>query len=134
MNYNVLNCHILEIEEYQYAFRFKALNKENDTILIISLKESYYDKYGYKKLILNNLQEIKLTEKYDFHLTQKKPTVSTMEQLGAFIIIEKDTLWKSFTYKDIPPSFMSHNTVGKYYSNKATNQVALFIQRKRVYF
>lgn len=118
MDYSVLNCRIIEIKEYQYAFRFKAL-KENDTILIISLKENYYTEYGYKKPILNDLEEIKINEKYDFYLTQKKPTVSTMEQLGAFIIIENDTLWKSKTYKEVPLSFISHNTIGKFYSKEA---------------
>jgi hypothetical protein len=64
-DYSTLNCCIIEIKEYQYAFRFKALN-ETDTILIISLKENYYDKYGYKKPILNHLQEIAVNEEYDF--------------------------------------------------------------------
>ena len=44
-----------------------------------------------------------------------------MEQLGAYIVIENDTLWKSQTYKEIPPSFISHNTIGQFYSKEAPN-------------
>lgn len=120
MDFNVLNCHIIEIKEYGNTFRLKALNKEKDTVLIISLKEVYYEN-SYKKPVLENLQEIQLDKEYNFYVTQKKPLVSTMEQLGAFIVVENDTLWSSRTYKDIPLSFISHNTIGKYYSPKATN-------------
>lgn len=119
IDFNVLNCRIIGIKEYQNTFRFKALNKEKDTILIISLKESYYNKNNYKKPVLENLQEIQLDKEYSFYVTQKKPLVSTMEQLGAFMVIENDTLWSSSTYKDVPLSFISHNTIGKYYSPKA---------------
>ncbi len=115
--YSVLNCRIIAIKEYQYAFRFMAL-KEKDTILIISLKNNYYDKYGYKKPVLNHLEKIRVNEKYDFYLTQKKQTVSTMEQLGVSIIIENDILWKAQTYKEVPLSFTSHNTIGQYYSKE----------------
>ncbi len=118
MDYSVLNCRIIEIKEYQYAFRLMAL-KENDTILIISLKENYYTKYGYKKPVLNDLEEIRINENYDFYLTQKMPNVSTMEQLGAFIIIEKDTLWESQSYKEIPLSFISRYTIGNFFIKNA---------------
>ena len=49
-DYSILKCNIIEIDEYQYAFRFMAL-KGKDTILIVSPKENYYDKYGYKNQI-----------------------------------------------------------------------------------
>lgn len=120
MEYSVFSCHIIDIIEYQYAFRFTAL-KGKDTISIISLKENYYNKYSYKKNILNHLEEIKINERYDFYLTQKKPIVSTMEQLGAVIIIENDTIWKSRTYKEFPLTYISHNTIGKFYSKEIDN-------------
>ncbi len=115
-DYSILKCNIIEIDEYQYAFRFMAL-KEKDTILIVSPKENYYDKYGYKKPNLKHLKEIKVNKKYVFHLVEKKSTVSTMEQMGAFIVIENDTLWKSKNYKEVPISFISYNTIGKLYGN-----------------
>jgi hypothetical protein len=113
---SIENCYILGIKEYQYAFRLIAL-KENDTILIVSLKDEYYTKHGYQKSRLNNLEEIKVNKKYDFYLVKRKPVVSTMEQMGAFIIVENDTLWKSKTYKEIPASFTSYNTIGNLIKN-----------------
>ena len=70
-DYSILKCNIIEIDEYQYAFRFMAL-KGKDTILIVSPKENYYDKYGYKKPNLKHLKEIKVNKKYVFHLVEKK--------------------------------------------------------------
>ena len=122
MERTISNYHVVEMKEYHYAFMFKVLDKENDTILIISLKENYYDKYGYKKPTFNHFQEIKMNETYDFYLTRRNPNVSTMEQLGAFIIVENDTLWRSPTYRDIPPTFMSHNTIGKLYSDQPARE------------
>ena len=58
-----------------------------------------------------------MNKKYVFHLVEKKSTVSTMEQMGAFIVIENDTIWKSKNYKEVPISFISHNTIGKFYGN-----------------
>ena len=111
INYKYLNCIIVEIKEYQNTFRFKALNN-NDTILIVSLKDNYYN----KKIHIDSLEEIRLDKNYNFYLTQIKPIVLNMEELGAFVKIEGDTLWKSSTYKNIPLTYLSHNTIGKFYS------------------
>lgn len=126
IDYTVLNCHVIDIKEYQYCFIFRAFSKGCDTILIISLKEDYHNKYLYKKPVLNCSQEIKLNQKYDFYLVQKRVHVDVMEQLGAFMIIGNDTLWKSSTFKDIPLFMSSFNTLGKYHNNRP-----FYPQRKR---
>lgn len=108
------SCNIVEIKEFDYSFRFKAIKKSGDTILIISLKDKFYTKYKIITPIGNELQKIERNKEYNFKSVQIKPRVSTMEQLGAFIIIEKDTLWKAQSYKDIPPSYKSVNTIGSF--------------------
>lgn len=113
-----ITCSIIDIQEYEYVFTFKALNQKKDTVFVLSLKENYYNKNNYTKPKMEFLEQIKLNNKYLFNVIPKKPSVSSMEQLGAFIIIEKDTLYKSSNYKQIPPTFISLNTIGKYYSNK----------------
>lgn len=114
-NDNFLKCEIIEIKEYTCSFRFKALNNKKDTILIVSLKKDYFSKFQNKKYNSNQLEEIRLNNKYNFHLIQIKPSVSTMEQLGSFIVVENDTLFKAHVYKNIPPSYMGYNVVEKYY-------------------
>lgn len=111
-----LQCLVIDIQEYEYAFKFKALNPKNDTILILSLKENYYNKNNYKKSKLGTSEEIKPNQKYIFSVVPKKPTVSNMQQLGAFLIIEKDTIYKASNYKEIPLTFVATNSIGKYYS------------------
>lgn len=111
-NCQSLNCYVIDIEEYQHFILLKTL-RERDTIRIISFKKSYN-----KKIIFNKLEEIKLDKYYNFCLTQKKANVSTMEQLGAFIVVENDTIWTASTYKDIPLFFISHNTIGKFHEIK----------------
>jgi hypothetical protein len=117
-NKSFITCSIIDIQEYEYAFKFKALNQKKDTVFVLSLKENYYNKNNYTKPKMESAEEIKINNEYVFNVISKKPSVSSMEQLGAFIIIEKDTLYKSSNYKQIPPTFISLNTIGKYYSYK----------------
>lgn len=115
IHYSTLNCRVIHIQEYQQAFGFKVLDNKKDTLLVISFKNSYYDKNNYKKPKLKLLKEIKIDQSYDFILSTKKPTVSTMEQLGAFIIIENDTICRGKSYKTLLSTFISHNTIGEFY-------------------
>jgi len=124
---SILNCRIIEIKEYQHSFRFMALNG-NDTILIGSAKENYYDKYGVEKPVLNDLQEIKENEEYVFYLTKKRVSVGQMEQLGSFIIIAKDTLWRAPNYKEVPLSFISHSSIGKFHSKHIPKRAGVSFQ------
>lgn len=119
ISYNTFHYKVVGIQEYQYAFAFKVLNDRKDTLLVISLKDNYYDKYNHKKPKLKLVGKITIDKSYDFILSEKKPTVSTMEQLGAFIIIENDTVCKAKSYKELPLIFISHNTIGKFYDSSS---------------
>lgn len=112
----VIECNIFEITEFDYAYRLTATDSMGNTILVVSLKDNFYDKYEIKKPDIDKgAKTITVNENYVFKSTRIKPRVSTMEQLGAFIVIETDTLWKASTYKDIPLSYRVYNTVGLLY-------------------
>ena len=111
------NISIIEIKEFDYSYRLKGINKLRDTILIISFKDKFYNKYRINKPT-GSKEKIQCKKEYYFKLVQIKLQASTMEQLGAFIIIEKDTLWKANSYKNIPPSYKSLNTNGSFIINK----------------
>ena len=111
------NISIIEIKEFDYSYRLKGINKLRDTILIISFKDKFYNKYRINKPT-GSEEKIQCKKEYYFKLVQIKLQASTMEQLGAFIIIEKDTLWKANSYKNIPPSYKSLNTNGSFIINK----------------
>ncbi len=106
-------CKVVNIEEYEFAYTIDAVTEETDTVLIISLKEFFFEKYNLKKPTnLDGAKRIIENESYNFIMSSIKPQVSSMEQLGAFIIIEKDTLLSAKTYKDIPKSYTSQNSIG----------------------
>ena len=89
---------ILSIEEYDYAYYIKAFNQDTKKQLnIISYKQVYFDKYKIQKPINNSQDGLKTISKnnsYNFNLTEMRFNVSNMEQLGAYVIIENDTIWK----------------------------------------
>jgi len=113
-----INCSIIEINNFEYVFRLKGINSEtNDTIYILSFKENMYDKYKYKKpQELNNSVQIRSGNNYKFSLIKKKIQVSNMQELGQYIIVEKDTLWKGSS-NIIPP---------KYYIAQKTMDLTLY--------
>jgi len=99
---------VIEINEFNQSYLLKTLSKNNDTILIISnaINNDYGDDISkQKKIVLNH--------SYEFRLM--KPTrisVNSMEQLGYFIKIKSDTIWKSKTIKNLP--YFGLNTKGLY--------------------
>lgn len=109
----LITCKIIKSREYKTFYSFKAI-KEKDTIYIIS----YKDYYGGHKTQNNNIREIKINEEYNFYLTPEIIRTSKMEQLGAFIIIDEDTLWKASNYKEIPKFYIANNTIGHYIFEK----------------
>lgn len=102
---------ITNITEYSYCFGIKAV-ENNKEILIISLKEKYYKKNGYDVPSLLKSNPISVNKKYSFNLLPIKPQVAKMEKLGAYIIVEKDTLYKADSYKKIPSTYSSTNSIG----------------------
>lgn len=107
------NLKVVDIEEYQYAYRFRVLeDKSKDTILIVSFKDNFYNKNNLKKPKGEDSKQIVTDNNYNFKLLLIKSQVSTMQQLGAFIIVEKDTLWKERSYKTMPKSYTAQNTIG----------------------
>ena len=116
------DCLILNLKEYDYVFKIEALNQRKDTIVALSYKDNYYTKNNYRQPDLEVLEEIKAFHHYRFKMVPKKPTVSTMEQLGAFIIVEKDTLLQARSYREIPSTFVLINSRGKFFGeNKKKN-------------
>lgn len=101
-----LTCNVVEIKEFEHSFRFMAINNQGDTVIVASLKER--DLKSDSKII----DTILLNKSYDFNVTQIRPRVLTMEQLGAFIIIKNDTLCKAATYKSLPLAYTAHNVIG----------------------
>ncbi len=103
---NSLKCSIVDIKEYESSYCLTALDSFGNKVIIVSLKKNPH------KITLESLDTISLHKNYDFNVTRIKPRVSTMEQLGSFIIIERDTLWKASTSDNIPPAYIAHNTIG----------------------
>jgi hypothetical protein len=104
---------VIDIEEYKYAYLLKGIEYQSkDTIIIVSFKEKFYSKHNLKKPDDSGYKKVNINNYYSFKLLQIKPQVSNMEQLGAFIIVEKDTLWKGQSYKTMPKSHTAQNTIG----------------------
>ncbi len=108
-----INYSILEIDDFEYTYRFKGLNTQtHDTVYVLSFKQKMYDKYKHQKpKNLNGILDIKSKNDYIFSLIKMKTKVSTMQQLGQFIIIEKDTLWKGVSGIVPPKYYVAQNTV-----------------------
>lgn len=95
---NSLN-EILSIEEHTYAYYIKAMNQNTQQqINIISYKDIYFDKYQEKRPFLpsetTGVKNIIKGSNNLFKLTEMRFNVNSMEQLGAYIIIENDTIWQ----------------------------------------
>lgn len=112
-----INYNILEIDDFEYTYRFKGLNIEtHDTVFVLSFKQKIYDKYKFTKpKDLNGTVDIKSKKNYIFKLIKMKTKVSTMQQLGQFIIIENDTLWKGSSGIKPPKYYTAQNAVGLIY-------------------
>lgn len=113
--FSVFYCQVIDIKEYEHVVIFAGRTNGNDTLIIESLKIDYTKK-GFQKKLLYGFEKIELNNQYAFYLRPQKVRVSTMEQLGAFIIVESDTLYESSTYKTLPLFFRSYNTIGRYHS------------------
>lgn len=105
---------VIKINEFEYVYQLKTVQiKSNDTLFVLSSKNNFYDKYNLKTPKSNILEQIiTINNTYRFKVLRIKPQVSTMAQLGAYIIVEGDTLWKGSNYKEAPKYYSSQNTVG----------------------
>jgi hypothetical protein len=101
------NLKIVKIEEFKTFYKFNSIDYKNDTLNVISFKNVTKQKSNF-------YETLKIAEQntYGFKLENIKTRVSTMQQLGQFIIIEKDTLWKGSSDKVAPKYSVSKNTVG----------------------
>ena len=116
-----IRMNVIDIKEYEYVYRIKATEiKSQDTVLVMSFKSSFYIKNSLRKpnelSIAHN--EIFTDQQYDFKVLPVKPQVSKMEQLGAFVVVEKDTLWKERSYLRMPKLYTAQNTLGLIYINE----------------
>lgn len=102
-----LKCNIVDIEEFERSYRFTGIDDLGNKVIIVSLKNHQHTIPMHEVV-----DTVSLNKSYNFKVTLIKPRVSTMEQLGAYIIIENDTLCKASTYNDLPPAYTSHNTIG----------------------
>ena len=94
---------IRDSEKYSYFKVTDTKNSIKDTIHIVSFKNSI-EKITNDKIHLKNI--------YTFRMKRIKPRVSTMEQLGAFIIVDNDTLQKASAISKISIFYKSLNTNG----------------------
>lgn len=104
---------VLEIFEYDNLYGLKTINENtNKENFIVSLKESYFKERNLSIPILKKTLDIKKGRSYDFDLQSIKPRVGQSQNLGAYIIVENDTLLREENYKDLPLSYTSKNTIG----------------------
>ena len=109
---------VINIEEFDKLYRIDAMNTNtNEKIFIISHKQSYWDENSLKKPILNSTTSLNEGNIYNFKLRPIKPIVGKFQGLGAYIIVENDTLKSAESYKKLPLSFISENTIGLTVSN-----------------
>lgn len=108
---------VVKITDYEFCFSFTALNEvTRDSVHILSFKDNYYAKYDLPKpLILPDTSIlIQANKSYDFKLIRTNVRVLTMEQLGAFIIIENDTIFQASNLEALPLVYTAQNTRGVY--------------------
>ena len=99
---------VINIEEYNSVYCMEVKNNINETILVLSFKKTL-PKNSYLSSVVD---KIKVGENYNLELVSFRPQVSTMQELGAFIIVKSDTLRKAASYKEIPKTFVAQNTYG----------------------
>jgi len=103
---------VIKVEEFDQFYRFKSVDENlNDTVNLISLKNQQLRKAG-EVSSFNATSKIIAENQYNFKLQKIKTRVSTMEQLGQWVIIGKDTLWKGNSKQIAPKYFYSLNTLG----------------------
>ncbi len=106
-NFQYITCKITRINENKNFFTFVGLNKiTKDSIFIFSKKKTDTDKN------FDNSKQIYLDSQYVFKLNKIKIRVGHMEQLGAFMKIDNDTIWKGINAKQAPIYYYSLNTIG----------------------
>jgi hypothetical protein len=109
---------ITNIEEFDKLFGIDAINtKTNEKIFIVSRKQSYWEENNLKKPILNSSTTLIEGNSYSFKLRPIRPIVGKVQGLGAYIIVENDTLKSAESYEKLPLSFISENSIGLLVSN-----------------
>lgn len=114
IDYQLQNLKVIDIKEYEYGYLIETIHEQNrDTAFVISRKEKLYDKYNLKTPTNKGKVELLELEKaYHFKVSKVKTRVSTMQQLGQFIILENDTLWSGSDKSIVPKHYVALNTVG----------------------
>ena len=100
---------VVKIISYNGFYELTTVKEDiSDTLLIISYKKGFSKKD--KKTQLQIVED----RYYKFELSIIKPRVSTMEQLGAYMIFGEDTLYRASSSKELPRMYQSHNSLGLY--------------------
>lgn len=85
------NIKLLEMKRFNSVNQIKSVNEKSDTIFIISFKKKEYEIDSSKFITLTLAQ-----------ITRFR--VGTMQQLGAYMIVGNDTLWRG-PNSDYAPKF-----------------------------
>ena len=103
---------VVSIEEFESCYRIKSLDQNlKDTVNLISLKYQMLRK-DREVPKFNATSQIVTQNNYNFKLQKVRTRVSSMEQLGKWIIFGKDTLWKGNSKEVEPKYFYALNTLG----------------------
>jgi len=107
-NKHIYQLQILSIDTCNDVYSLKCLNINNfDTLFIISLKENIYSISD-----TSMLSTVLFGGIYTFELKKMKIRISKMQQLGQFIIVKNDTLWKGASGATPPVYYIVENSLG----------------------
>ncbi len=109
---NFTDIKIVGINKTKNYYILKGLKEGNsDTLFIVSYKEEGdLEKESMKTII-------EIGSIYNFTLGNVRTRVSSMQQLGQFIIVGKDTLWKGGPEENPPLYYQAQNTIGNFCFN-----------------
>lgn len=108
-----MNLEVLSICEYKNVFSFKCLSASNrDTLFVVSFKKNINNGCNANEADVGPLTIVETGRQYVFKLQILRTRVSTMEQLGRFIIIGSDTLWQGPSNISPPHYYVAQNVVG----------------------
>ena len=103
---------VVDIKEYQGVYRLIVFdNKSKDTMIIVSLKDEFYDIHNFNKPEGKDTKQIIVGNNYKFKLLPIRTRVGVFAVSG-YIIVEKDTIWKEKFYENTPKSYVAQNTIG----------------------
>ncbi|MES2484987.1 MAG: hypothetical protein V4581_03450 [Bacteroidota bacterium] len=107
----MLNVTVGNIDEYDMFFRFTGM-ADNDTLYIISWKEEAYGQFKDKAAIDVKDLDIVKDSTYIFKAQKSRFRISTMEQLGQYVVFDRDTLWSGSSTAKAPKYYIAQNSIG----------------------